>query len=511
MEELKLINELTNINSVKGKRKFRRGKITRIKTRIDELQLLPFHNLDEDIISELRSDFQRETTIHSHLQMRYETLLEDQGTSEEDMEEEMSTAEDLRAQHRAYLLKLDRLETKLSHYIEASLIEKDYTELLELDPSTKIYEKNSTKFSSRVSTYISKTFKYRDDEDISPLRESMQGQLSRINKALCEYQMAALEKEAPAPEKRETVTTSVVNAKPRFELDLPRFMGSPVDWHSFYKLFSTTIEQHGKYLTKEEKLCLLLKSMKDEGARKIVQLHSQSDDGYDNAIKALINNFGRLSVIYPHHVRKILQTDSYGYDRESFTRIRQRFLLAYESMETMKANTLSQFFAAVAQEDFNDKLREEWTKHVASFEQLPTLKELIEFLEPLEYSMLFTSTNSTSSAEKSTSKKQNNPKPSSNSKPVLKIQCKLCHESHGLQRCPIFLGYDIDKRNKCIRKLKWCVNCLHPSHTCNNCSSSFTCRHCHKKHHSLLHRDEVGQTQSTNSLVIARKREPPST
>ncbi len=399
MEELKLINELTNINSVKGKRKFRRGKITRIKTRIDELQLLPFHNLDEDIISELRSDFQRETTIHSHLQMRYETLLEDQGTSEEDMEEEMSTAEDLRAQHRAYLLKLDRLETKLSHYIEASLIEKDYTELLELDPSTKIYEKNSTKFSSRVSTYISKTFKYRDDEDISPLRESMQGQLSRINKALCEYQMAALEKEAPAPEKRETVTTSVVNAKPRFELDLPRFMGSPVDWHSFYKLFSTTIEQHGKYLTKEEKLCLLLKSMKDEGARKIVQLHSQSDDGYDNAIKALINNFGRLSVIYPHHVRKILQTDSYGYDRESFTRIRQRFLLAYESMETMKANTLSQFFAAVAQEDFNDKLREEWTKHVASFEQLPTLKELIEFLEPLEYSMPFTSTNSTSSAE----------------------------------------------------------------------------------------------------------------
>ncbi len=70
----------------------------------------------------------------------------------------MSTAEDLRAQHRAYLLKLDRLETKLSHYVEASLIEKDYTELLELDPSTKTYEKNSTKFSSRVSTYISKTF-----------------------------------------------------------------------------------------------------------------------------------------------------------------------------------------------------------------------------------------------------------------------------------------------------------------------------------------------------------------
>lgn len=45
-----------------------------------------------------------------------------------------------------------------------------------------------------------------------------------------------------------------------------------------------------------------------------------------------------------------------------------------------------------------------------------------------------------------------------------------------------------DRYNK-IKQCKLCINCLAAEHKVQECTSSYTCRKCKQKHHSLLHRD----------------------
>ncbi len=96
--------------------------------------------------------------------------------------------------------------------------------------------------------------------------------------------------------------------------------------------------------------------MKDENAKQIVLVHSQGEDGYDKAVKALVNTYGSATIVYPHHVRSFVQRESYTYDGESLRKIRQRFGLHYEAMKSLKAATLTHFLAALAFEDFDQKL-----------------------------------------------------------------------------------------------------------------------------------------------------------
>ena len=67
------------------------------------------------------------------------------------------------------------------------------------------------------------------------------------------------------------------------------------------------------------------------------------------------------------------------------------------------------------------------------------------------------------------------------------------------------MSYDVERRNKIVRESRRCTNCLHDSHTQSKCPSSFSCRHCHGRHHSLLHKDQPSsstQTITVNSSFI---------
>ncbi len=53
---------------------------------------------------------------------------------------------------------------------------------------------------------------------------------------------------------------------------------------------------------------------------------------------------------------------------------------------------------------------------------------------------------------------------------------------------------EASRRLKYVKERKGCTNCLNSSHTYSNCSSTYTCRHCKLKHHSLLHKDDTDKS-----------------
>ncbi len=109
-----------------------------------------------------------------------------------------------------------------------------------------------------------------------------------------------------------------------------------------------------------EKRCLLLKAISTEEAKKTVRIHAKGDDGYDKAVEALIHDYGSPNILYPHHMWELVTDETYTYTRDG---IKRRYHLNYLALKEVKGGTLSQFLAAHAFSNFDDKLREEWTKH----------------------------------------------------------------------------------------------------------------------------------------------------
>ncbi len=91
-----------------------------------------------------------------------------------------------------------------------------------------------------------------------------------------------------------------------------------------------------------------------------------------------------------------------------------------------------------------------------------------------------TSQSTSISAANSSAKSKPNKSP-----PVIK--CPLCADNH--VRCQAFADYDVDKRNKFVREKRLCTNCL-GGHGYKNCPFKYTCRTCHNKHHTMLHREK---------------------
>ncbi|XP_065093419.1 uncharacterized protein LOC135714077 [Ochlerotatus camptorhynchus] len=99
------------------------------------------------------------------------------------------------------------------------------------------------------------------------------------------------------------------------------------------------------------------------------------------------------------------------------------------------------------------------------------------------------------------------------------VKCPVCSQEHYISRCQKFLGLSVAQRQQLSMKKRLCHNCLKGEHIAKNCSSDFNCKHCNRRHHSLLHAGTGDGTQgatsdapvpSTSAVVQAHQNRPTS-
>ncbi|XP_062702132.1 uncharacterized protein LOC134285437 [Aedes albopictus] len=66
-------------------------------------------------------------------------------------------------------------------------------------------------------------------------------------------------------------------------------------------------------------------------------------------------------------------------------------------------------------------------------------------------------------------------------------KCHSCDQHHPLFQCPKFEKMSTAERLQVVNEHHLCLNCFRQDHLARNCQSKFSCRHCKKRHHSLLH------------------------
>ena len=81
-----------------------------------------------------------------------------------------------------------------------------------------------------------------------------------------------------------------------------------------------------------------------------------------------------------------------------------------------------------------------------------------------------------------------------------KIQCYFCKENHFLLNCNKFKSADVRKRYEIVKSNKLCFNCFGKHHI-NACSRKSNCSKCNKKHHEILHTEEIFSFTTVNRNI----------
>ncbi|XP_077256688.1 uncharacterized protein LOC143894368 [Temnothorax americanus] len=81
--------------------------------------------------------------------------------------------------------------------------------------------------------------------------------------------------------------------------------------------------------------------------------------------------------------------------------------------------------------------------------------------------------------------------------------CVKCGEQHLLAKCAGFLQLSARERHDLARDKGLCLNCLRSGHNLKTCPSSWTCRSCKSKHHSLLHFEQANTVSPATVPSIA--------
>ncbi len=425
----------------------------------------------------------------------------------------MSHGELVREENHRIVEILEVLQEKINLYDVGMVVLDSLATLSHVDDITKpIYTAELAKLKEQTSDFRKNTRCFASDPEIERLRS----QLTSVTKEIQER--IASEQEAPSTtstksSSSDTEIKSVIFNSSKLTLDLPKFSGKPVDWADFKNLFTAAIDKHGAGLVDAERCCHLLKAMTTEEAQKIVQFYSSSKDGYKTALQSLEDAYGRPRLVYQHHIKAILANDHYSYDRRGLRRMRETLETHLRGLERCNGNTLEQFLVAVITERFDKRMKHEWSTHTADSTNLPIIREILDFFKKREFSL--DDDPSIRSFHSNQSKKTQSSQPPS--KPlhhVLKaapasFKCPVCsQEGHAISKCPTFLELNQDKRQKAVKDAKHCFNCLCHKHALKDCQSTYTCRTCGAKHHTLLHKEPSSPTPpDANASVITTDEE----
>nr|XP_033321464.1 uncharacterized protein LOC117217754 [Megalopta genalis] len=78
-------------------------------------------------------------------------------------------------------------------------------------------------------------------------------------------------------------------------------------------------------------------------------------------------------------------------------------------------------------------------------------------------------------------------------------QCAICNSPHTVRECETFIQASPTTRYKTVTTKSLCHNCLRSGHPTQPCKSSFNCRICNQRHHTLLHQQRDPDNRHLNT------------
>ncbi|XP_039450458.1 uncharacterized protein LOC120429296 [Culex pipiens pallens] len=159
---------------------------------------------------------------------------------------------------------------------------------------------------------------------------------------------------------------------------------------------------------------------------------------------------------------------------------------------------MSSILIELLEDKLDDASLSAWEESIGQKEEQSTFSAMIEFLQsrshrsPAPKKLFQTRVNSNAAVE---------------TLPKTFPLCPACDKhKHSIMDCAAFNGMNVSERMRVVTDKRLCSNCFRSDHFARNCRSKYHCKHCNKRHHSMIH--PGSGLQDTNPIVATPAMNP---
>ncbi|CAK9801700.1 hypothetical protein ANTPLA_LOCUS2910 [Anthophora plagiata] len=285
-------------------------------------------------------------------------------------------------------------------------------------------------------------------------------------------------------------------------IQLPTFSGNYSDWLKFRDSFISLVHEN-EILSDVQRFHYLNSSLKGSAAR-VIQSLGVSEANYKLAWELLNARYENSTALKRHHVTALLDLKPVQKQSESALRdflddaTNHRTALralgeAVDTWDTLIIPLLSRKLDIIS-------IRE-WERRISPYTEMATFAQFSAFLEERAKYLGHVSVAPQVVAPRveqrlyTTGQAGSRKYGTATSHVVNSSTCPACHASHALYQCERFKKLEANRKTKIVQEGQLCYNCLESGHRVKSCTRS-RCKHCTRKHHSLLHRSDIHSTQS---------------
>ncbi|XP_055605904.1 uncharacterized protein LOC129754066 [Uranotaenia lowii] len=283
------------------------------------------------------------------------------------------------------------------------------------------------------------------------------------------------------------------------DIKIPTFSGNIDTWLNFHDLFVSLVHSSHE-LSSIQKFYYLRASLSGD-AQKLIQTIPISSNNYLVAWNLLLDHFQNPSRLKQSYVDSLFEFSALKSESASdLHSLVERFEANVKILHQLGERTeyWDILLIRMLSIRLDSTTRRDWevyatTKDSVSFQDLVAfIQRRVTVLESIKAKVPETifSGNLRKSTQRSVS--------SHSAYQLNDKHCAICSENHVLYHCPRFAKMNLDTKEKEIRRLHLCRNCLRKGHLANNCSST-NCRKCRGRHHTLLCSGDSHSNKSTES------------
>lgn len=354
---------------------------------------------------------------------------------------------------RAYIET--RLESLESSWLEFKVTHKDIIKT----PSSDLKDK-----------YVTSNY-YDDTEELfMEYKTELKGALEKLSREIPKHSQEA-----------DSKPNSSCNTRlPK--ITIPVFSGEYTSWTSFKELFISLVDKNDS-LDSVQKLHYLKGQITGE-AEQLVRHIPIAGDNYEQCWNVLKNRYDNKKFLANCWLKRLINQNCMK--DESASGIKNLLDTTVESLNSLKylgvdVSSWDIFVVFIISSKLDMESRKQWELHSSSPE-LPTFKNFESFLE----SRFRALENVDDCSKRSFSKQKvlhaiNSPNAASS------VSCQFCNGAHRIINCKSFINESPEIRYNFVQTNRLCFNCL-GTHSIKFCRQTTSCHICHKRHHSLIHR-----------------------
>ncbi|CAG9121000.1 unnamed protein product [Plutella xylostella] len=353
------------------------------------------------------------------------------------------------------------------------------TRLEALEAQFKIVTDTHTKILSEASDEILDNHEYFSSDMYSEVEETYIMYKSDLKEALSRVVSIASAASNEINKQANTKGGSHVHLP---KLIIPVFSGTYVEWISFRDLFLSLVHNNDA-LDNVQKMHYLKAHLFGE-AEQLLRHVPITAATYDEAWVTLNNRYNNKKYLVNCLMQRFMD-QSYIVNVTAGA-IKNVLDLVNDTLNGLKnlgvlTESWDVFIIHVVCSRLDSESRKSWEVKISTSNELPTLNELMQYLEARYRSLEFLDTE---------------PNPThahvmhatATSVHAGAIGCAFCNKrGHKIIHCKEFCKLQYEARHKFVITNRLCYNCIGRNHSANSCRSINTCRICYHYHHSLLH------------------------